>query len=77
LSQFDRLNTIEMAGVIREISKHIANRTIKRHNTQILTAINSGVLSGNTLTGTLGADTFYDLASAYIPKISFKTNLFL
>jgi hypothetical protein len=40
----DRLNTIEQAGVIREISKHIANRTIKRHNNSILTAANSGVL---------------------------------
>jgi hypothetical protein len=37
----NRLNSIEIAGVIREISKHIANRTVKRHNTQILTAMNS------------------------------------
>jgi hypothetical protein len=62
----NRLNTIEVAGVIREISKHIANRTVKRHNNSILTAINSGVLSGasgNTLTGTLGANMFYDLAN--------------
>jgi hypothetical protein len=52
----DRLNTIEQAGVIREISKHIANRTVKRHNNSILTAIDSGVLSGssgNTLTAPL------------------------
>jgi hypothetical protein len=27
----NRLNSIEIAGVIREISKHIANRTIKRY----------------------------------------------
>ena len=59
----DRLNTIEQAGVIREISKHVANRTIKRHNNSILTSANSGVLSANTLNGTLGADTFYDLAN--------------
>jgi hypothetical protein len=45
-----RLNTIQQAGVIREISKHIANRTVKRHNTKILTTANSGTLAANSLT---------------------------
>jgi hypothetical protein len=58
-----RLNTIQQAGVIREISKHIANRTVKRHNTQILTAANSGILTANNLTGTLSANMFQNLAN--------------
>ena len=58
-----RLNTIQQAGVIREISKHIANRTVKRHNTQILTTANSGVLTANNLTGTLSANMFYSLSN--------------
>jgi hypothetical protein len=59
----NRLNTVQQAGVIREISKHIANRTVKRHNNKILTTANSGVLTANSLTGTLSADMFYTLAN--------------
>ena len=59
----NRLNTIEQAGVIREISKHVANRTVKSHNTKILTTANSGILAANNLTGTLSADMFYNLAN--------------
>jgi hypothetical protein len=37
--------------------------TIKRHNTQILTTANSGILTANNLTGTLSANMFYNLAN--------------
>jgi hypothetical protein len=58
-----RLDNIDQAGVIGKISKHIANRVVKVHNTKILTAANSGILAANNLTGTLSADMFYNLAN--------------
>jgi hypothetical protein len=56
IDSLKRHNLPQQAGVIREISKHIANRTVKRHNNKILTTANSGVLTANSLTGTLSAD---------------------
>jgi hypothetical protein len=40
-------DNIDQAGVIGKISKHIANRVVKVHNTKILTAANSGILAAN------------------------------
>jgi hypothetical protein len=34
-----------------------------KHNTQILTTANSGVLTANNLTGTLSSNMFYSLAN--------------
>jgi hypothetical protein len=51
-----------MLGVRLGVVGILASEDVKVHNTKILTAANSGILAANNLTGTLGADMFYNLA---------------